>query len=232
MSNPLAFIIHINPIQSKNTNKNKAKPGEKTRKLFDGGGLYIQIEPSGGKLWRYKYRFDGKEKTLYLGIYPDVTLQEARARHQEARKQLTQDIDPAAAKKAMKAARGERAANSFEVVALEWFDRWKNGKAAGTVQRALSILEKETFPYIGNRPISEIKTPDILTVLRRIEDRALIVKAHKAKDAISLVFRHAVQTGRAEYNPCDNLRGALQPVRKKIFPTFTEPTQVAERPRV
>ena len=209
-------------------NIKKAKPGDKTRKLTDGGGLFIQIEPTGGKLWRFQYWHDGKRKLLALGKYPDISLAEARERHQEARKQLAQGIDPTAAKKAVKAAGVERAANSFEVIAREWFDRWKGDKSKTTIQRALSILEKETFPYIGNRPISEIKTPDILTVLRRIEDRALIVKAHKAKDAISLVFRHAVQTGRAEYNPCDNLRGALKPVRKKNYPTLTEPAQVAE----
>ena len=213
-------------------NIRKAKPGDKTRKLSDGGGLFIQIETTGGKLWRFQYWFEGKRKLLAFGKYPDISLQEARKRHQEAREQLAQGIDPAAAKRAQKAASADWAANSFEVVAREWFERWKGNKSAGTIQRALSILEKEIFPYIGRAPISGIKAPDVLAVLRRIEDRALIVKAHKAKDAISLIFRHSIQTGRMEYNPCDNLRGALQPVRKKNFPTFTEPAQVAELLRI
>jgi len=208
-------------------NIRKAKPDEKTRKLFDGGGLFLQVEPTGGKLWRYKYRFEGKEKTLYLGKYPDVPLQEARKHHQTAREQLAQGIDPAAAKQAQKAAGKERAANSFEVVAREWFDRWKNTKADDTVTRALYALEKDILPYIGNRPVSEIKTPEVLAVLQKIENRGRISLAHKTKDVISLAFRHAVQTGRCEYNPCDNLRGALQTVQAKHMPTLTEPAQVA-----
>ena len=122
-------------------NIKKAKPEEKTRKLFDGGGLYIEIVSSGGKLWRYKYRFDGKYKLLALGKYPDVPLQEARKRHIEAREQLAQGIDPSALKKAQKAAGAEWAANSFEVIAREWFTRWKENKADGTVKRTLSALE-------------------------------------------------------------------------------------------
>jgi integrase len=209
-------------------NIKKVNPGEKTRKLFDGGGLYIQVEPTGGKLWRYKYRFDGKEKKLTLGIYPDVSLQEARKRHREAREHVAQGIDPSAVKKAQKAAGKERATNSFELIAREWFARWKDDKAAGTVSRALSALEKDVIPYIGSRPVSEIKTPDALAVLQRIEDRGRVKMARKVRDVISMVFRYAVQTGRAEYNPCDNLRGALKPVKVKNFAALTEPAKVAE----
>jgi integrase len=209
-------------------NIKKAKPGDKRRKLVDGGGLYVLIEPTGGKLWRFDYRFEGKRKTLALGKYPDMPLQDARKRHQEAREHLAQDIDPAAAKQARKAAGAERAANSFEVVSREWFLRWKDDKAAGTISRALSALEKDVIPYIGSRPVAEIKTPDVLAVLQRIEDRGRINLARKVKDIISQTFRYAVQTGRAEYNPCDNLRGALKPVRGKNRPALTEPAQVAE----
>ena len=210
------------------TNIRKAKPGDKARKLSDGGGLYVLIEPTGGKLWRYKYRFEGKEKLLALGKYPDVSLAEARKRHQEAREQLAQGIDPSAAKKAQKTAGAERAANSFEVIAREWFERWKGDKVKGSVSRALSILEKEAFPYIGKTPISGIKTSDVLALLRRIEERGLVVKTHKAKDVISAVFRHAVLTERCEYNPCDNLRVVLKPVRAEHFAALTEPAKVGE----
>ena len=209
-------------------NIKKAKSGDKARKLYDGGGLYLQIETTGGKLWRYKYHFDGKEKLLAFGKYPDVSLQEARKRHSEAREQLAQGVDPMAAKKAQKAAGKERAANSFEVIAREWFERWKCDKAAGTIQRALSSLEKDVIPYIGGRPVSEIKTPDALAVLQKIEDRGRVKMARKVRDVISMVFRYAVQTGRAEYNPCDNLRGALKPAKVKHFAALTEPAKVAE----
>ena len=209
----------------------KAKPGDKARKLSDGGGMYLHIESvekGGGKLWRYQYRFDKKQKLLSLGKYPDVSLQEARRRHREAREQVAQGVDPAAVKKAQKVAGEERAANSFEVIAREWFERWKGDKAAGTVSRASAILEKDVVPYIGNRPVSEIKTPDVLIVLRRIEDRGREKMARKVRDVISMAFRFAVQTGRAEYNPCDNLRGALKPVKVNHFAALTEPAKVAE----
>ena len=124
----------------------KAKPGEKTRKLTDGGGLYLQIEPTGGKLWRYDYRFDGKRKTLALGRYPDISLQEARDRHQEARKQLAQGVDPSAAKQAQKTAGKERAANSFEVIAREWFEIWKTGKNAQHAGHVAFQLERKRCP--------------------------------------------------------------------------------------
>jgi integrase len=209
-------------------NIKKAKPGDKTRKLSDGGGLYLQIEPTGGKLWKYKYRFEGKEKKLALGKYPDVSLQQAREWHQDARKLLANGVDPGALKKAQKAAGEERAANSFEVIALEWFSRWKDDKAAGTVSRAAAILKKDVNPYIGGRPISEVKAPETLAVLRRIEDRGCGKMARKVRDVLSVVFRYAVQTGRIEYNPCDNLRGALKPVSAKHMAAITEPAKVAE----
>ena len=209
-------------------NIKKAKPGDKARKLFDGGGLYIQIEPTGGKLWRFKYRFDGKEKRLALGKYPDVILQEARKRHQEAREQLAQGIDPSEAKKAVKTAKGERAANSFEVVAREWLETWKKDKTADHSKRALTRLEKDVFPWMGGRPVSEIKAPEVLDVCRRIEKRGAIETAHRVKVVISQVMRYAIATGRADRDPCPDLRGALQPVQPQPHPSLTEPEEVAE----
>jgi hypothetical protein len=130
-------------------NIKKAKPGDKVRKLSDGGGLFLQIETAGGKLWRYKYRFEGKQKLLALGKYPDVPLQEARKRHQEAREQLAQGIDPSSAKKAMKTAIGERAANSFEIVAREWLEMWKKDKTEDHSKRTMTRLEKDVFPRMN-----------------------------------------------------------------------------------
>ena len=209
-------------------NIKKAKPGEKSRKLFDGGGLYLQIEPTGGKLWRYKYHFDRKEKLLSFGKYPDVSLQEARKRHQEAREQLTKGIDPAAAKKAQKIAGTERTANSFEVVAREWFEVWKVDKAECHYKKVIGRLEKDAFPYIGGRPIAEIDAPEVLRLVRRIENRGVCETARRVKENISQVMRFAIATGRADRDPCPDLRGALKSATVKHMPTLTEPDQVAE----
>jgi len=137
-------------------NIKKAKQREKPYKLSDGGGLYIQIEPTGGKLWRYKYRFEGKQKLPAFGKYPDVPLAEARKRHQEARGLLAQNIDPSAAKKARKLAGAECAANSFEVIAREWFNTWKTDKNEGHYSKVIARLEKDVFPYIGGRPVTDV----------------------------------------------------------------------------
>ena len=209
-------------------NIKKAKPGDKGRKLFDGGGLYLLIETTGGKLWRYKYHFNGKEKLLTLGKYPDVSLQEARKRHQEAREQLAQGVDPMAARKAQKAAGVERAANSVEVIAREWFDTWKVDKTEGHYSKVIARLEKDIFPYIGGRPVAEISAPEVLAVCRRIEARGAIETAHRAKENISQVMRFAIATGRADRDPCPDLRGALKPVQAKHMASITEPAKVAE----
>jgi len=209
-------------------NIKNAKPGEKTRKLYDGGGLFLQIETTGGKLWRFKYRFAGKEKLLALGKYPDVGLQEARKRHREAREHVAQGIDPSALKKALKATGKERAANSFEVVAWEWFEIWKDDKVESHIANTLARLKKDVFPYIGGKPVAEITAPDVLAVCRRVESRGAINTAHLAKQAISQIMRYAIATGRADRDPCPDLRGALKVIQVKNMPTFTEPEQVAE----
>ena len=205
----------------------KAKPGKKTRKLTDGGGLYLQIAPTGGKLWRFDYRFEGKRKTLALGKYPDVSLQDARERHQEARKLLSQGVDPMATKRAQKAAGKERAANSFEAVAREWHEVWKTDKTPHHAALATIQLEKHVFPYIGGRPITEISVPEVLTVLRRVEERSIDM-AHRMKTIISMIMRYAVGTGRADRDPCSDLRGVLKPrPKKENFATVLEPAQIA-----
>ncbi|MCL1893715.1 MAG: integrase arm-type DNA-binding domain-containing protein [Holophagaceae bacterium] len=209
-------------------NVKRAKPGDTAYKIFDGGGLYLQVEPTGGKLWRYKYRFDGKEKKVHFGKYPDVSLLEARRRHREAREQLAQGIDPAVSKKALKSAKGELAANSFELVGREWFQMWKQDKSEKHSLRNITNLEKDVFPYIGKRPIAEIKAPDILEVCRRVEKRGAIETAHRVKVVISQVMRYGIVTGRAERDPCPDLRGALLPVHHQPLPSLTEPDKVAE----
>lgn len=205
-----------------------AKPGDKPVKLFDERGLYLEISPTGGKWWRLKYRFDGKEKRLSLGVYPDVSLKEARNRRDTARKLLTDGIDPSENRKAQKSARADRAANSFEVVAREWFAKYSTTWAENHGNRIIRRFERDIFPWIGGRPIAEITAPELLTVVRRIESRGALETAHRALGNCGQVFRYAVATGRAERDPSGDLRGALPPVKGGHFAATTEPKRVAE----
>lgn len=204
-----------------------AKPGSKTRKLSDGKGLYLEISPRGGKWWRYKYRFNGKEKRISLGVYPDISLSEARDRLLDARKLVANNIDPSEARKAEKAAGTERTANSFEVIAREWFETKRSGWADSHSKKIIGRLEKNIFPWIGSRPITEITAPELLTTIRRIESRGVVETAHRSLQHCSRVFRYAVATGRAERDPASDLRGALVAANGKHFAAVTEPMQVA-----
>lgn len=205
-----------------------AKPGDKARKMFDGGGLYLEVAPSGGKWWRLKYRFDGKEKRLSLGVYPDVSLKDARARRDEARKLLANEIDPSENRKAQKAAKIERAGNSFEVIAREWFAKHSANWSANHANRIIRRLERDIFPWIGGKPVADITAPQLLEAVRRIEQRGALETAHRALGNCGQVFRYAVASGRAECDPSGDLRGALPPVKGTHFASVTEPKQVAE----
>ncbi len=187
-----------------------AKPGAKPAKLFDERGLFLLVTPTGGKWWRLRYKFDGKEKLLSLGVYPDVGLKEARTRRDAARKLLADDIDPGEHRKATKATKVERAANSFEVVAREWYGKFAPNWAEHHGDRILRRFERDIFPWIGGRPIAEIKAPELLAVVRRIEDRGAIETAHRALANCGQVFRYAIATGRAERDIAADLRGALR----------------------
>lgn len=205
-----------------------AKPADKPRKLADGGGLYIEVAPSGGKWWRFKYRFEGKEKRLSFGVYPDVGLKDAREKHAEARKLLAAGVDPSANKKAAKAAQGERAANSFEIVAREWFDRhapnWKENHSSKIIRR----LEVDIFPWLGARPIGEVTAPELLAVIRRIESRGALETAHRALANCGQVFRYAVATGRAQRDTAADLRGSLPSAKEKHHASITDPKAIGE----
>ena len=205
-----------------------AKPGEKTVKMFDERGLYLEVSTSGGKWWRLKYRFDGKEKRLSLGVYPDVSLKDARERRDAARKLLADGTDPSENRKAQKSARADRAANSFEVVAREWFAKYSATWAKDHGNRIIRRLERDIFPWIGGRPVAEIAAPELLTVVRRIEDRGALETAHRALGNCGQVFRYAVATGRAERDPSGDLRDALPPVKGEHFAATTEPKRVGE----
>jgi integrase len=204
----------------------KAKPVEKTVKLFDGGGLYLEITPAGGKWWRLKYRYNGKEKRISLGVYPDVGLKEARDRRDSSRKLLANEVDPSENRKAMKAGRLERSANSFEVVAREWFAKHAPSWAASHANKIIRRLERDLFPWLGPRPIAEITAPELLASLRRIESRGVLETAHRALQNAGQVFRYAVVTGRAERDLSGDLRGALAPWKPQHYPAITEPKEI------
>jgi integrase len=204
----------------------KAKPEAKPRKLFDERGLFLLVKPNGGKWWRFKYRFDGKEKQLSLGVYPDVSLKDARDRRDEARKLVANSIDPSEDRKAEKIANG--GGNCFEAVAREWYAKYSTNWSANHGERIIRRLERDIFPWIGDKPIAVVSAPELLSVIQRIEKRGALETAHRALGNCGQVFRYAVATGRAERDPSGDLRGALPPAKGEHFAAVTEPKQVAE----
>ena len=205
----------------------KAKPEAKTYKLTDGGGLYLLVKEA-GKYWRLDYRHGDKRKTLALGVYPDVTLARAREKRDEAKKLLADGIDPGELKRATKTQNAERATNSFEAVAREWYAKHAPGWAAGHSDKVIRRLERDVFPWIGGKPIADLAAPDVLAVLRRIESRGVLETAHRAQQNCGQVFRYAVATGRAVRDPTADLRGALPPWKKANFASITDPRAVGE----
>lgn len=201
----------------------KAKPAEKAVRLYDAGGLYLEIAPAGGKWWRLKYRYGGKEKRLSLGTYPDTGLADARRKRDEARRHLADGIDPGAQRKAAKAATAAREANSFELVAREWYAKQRPKWADSHAEKVLLRLENDVIPWIGGRPVDEITAPELLQVANRITDRGAIETAHRAMQYCASVMRYAVVTGRAVRNPATDLRGALPATRKTHHAAITDP---------
>jgi integrase len=200
----------------------KAKPKEKPSRLADEKGLYLEIMPNGSRYWRMKYRFAGKEKRLAMGVYPDISLAEARDRRDQARKLLANGVDPGTAKQESKRAAKAATENSFEAVAREWFTKHSPRWVESHSEKIIRRFERDVFPWIGNRPIAHITAPELLTVLRRIEDRGAIDTAHRAHQNCGQVFRYAVATGRAERDPSSDLRGALPPASKRHHAAITD----------
>lgn len=203
-----------------------AKPAEKPRRLFDGGGLYLEVSPAGGKLWRLKYRYGGKERRLALGIYPDTGLKDAREKRDAARKLLAAGVDPGEQRKAEKAAGEERAANSLEVVAREWHAKQSATWVELHASRIMLRLENDIFPWLGSRPIADITAKELLTTVNRIVDRGAVESAHRVLQNCGQVLRYAIATGRAERNPVADLRGALPPVKQTHLAAITDPNAI------
>ncbi|OUL72181.1 tyrosine-type recombinase/integrase [Paraburkholderia hospita] len=207
-----------------------AKPRDKSYRLHDTGGLYLEVFPNGSKLWRLKYRFQGRENRLALGAYGtsklSVGLGAARAVRDEARLMLKQGDDPSVNRKRLKLDKQTQAANTFEAVANDWFNRMMSKKAESHRVKVKARLESDLLPWLGKKAITDITAPDILECLRRIEDRGARDTAHRALQNCSAVFGYAVASGKARENPAVHLKGALSPVKPGHFAAITEPESV------
>ena len=202
------------------------KPAEKPQKLFDGGGLFLLVTPTGGKLWRFKYRFGGSEKLLSMGTYPGTSLAEARQRRDQASILLAKGLNPSETKKAQKAA-GKQETETFEIIAREWHAKFSSSWAVSHTKATIRRLELFIFPWLGNRPINTITAPELLAALRRIEAKGALETAHRVKQVCGQVFRYAIATGRAERDPSGDLRGAIPPASGKHMATITDPKEIA-----
>jgi integrase len=198
----------------------------KSISLFDGGGLYLLITPSGGKLWRFKYRFNKKEKKLAFGSYPEISLQDARKKREEARRLLANNVDPDAVRKAQKQAITKEI-DTFEAVAHEWHIAFTPSWTARHGATIMSRLNHDLIPWSGSRPINEIKAPELLSVLRRAESRGALELAHRLRAIAGQVFRYAVATGKAERDSSGDLRGAIPPPKVKHHAAITDPKEAA-----
>ena len=205
-----------------------AKPKPKAYKLSDGGGMYLLVTPDGARYWRMDYRFAGKRRTLALGVYPTLTLSEARARREAARASLAKDVDPGVAKKAAQRATKLAGENTFEAVAREWIANQHKRLSPGYCALLLARFEADIFPQIGSRPIAEIDAPELLDALRKVEKRGAIETARRIRQYCGQAFRYAIATGRAKHDPSADLKGALispgRPSHHRAMPLAEVPT--------
>ena len=214
------------------------KPMDATLRLNDGDGLYLLVKPNGARWWRLDYSIGGNRKTLSIGVYPDTGLKAARDKADEARQQVAAGTDPSDIRKADKAqqakaleadrriADGIPAVDSFEEVAREWFAKFSAEWAPSHADKIIRRLERDIFPWIGKRPIAGVSAPDLLAVLRRIEDRGALETAHRTHHNCGQIFRYAIATGRAERDPSPDLRGALPAVKQTHHAAITEPKAI------
>ena len=210
----------------------KAQPKEKVYRLFDGHGLHIEITPKGQKWWRYKYLYNGKEKRMSLGVYPEISLKEARDRHMEERLKLAKGIDPSAARKVQKQQTFTSKTNTFEALGREWFETYKKGVTEGQSTRVIRRLDRDIFPFLGKLPIQDIKVADIKTALDRMTQRGVVESAHRALQNIHQILQLALITERIDRNVATNLSSLLPAKQVKHFSAITDPKRVGELMRM
>jgi hypothetical protein len=205
-----------------------AKGQIKPRKLSDGGGLHLLVNPDGSKYWRLAYRWHGKQRTLALGVYPAVGLMEARAARDKAKRDLAANIDPSVVKRERKRAAKIATGNTFEAVAREWHENWKDARSPYYAAQILRRLEANAFPAIGRRPIAALEPPELLDMLRKVEKRGVNETARRLKQLVGQIFRFAIVTGRAKRDPSVDLKDALratgEPQRHRAMPLSELPT--------
>jgi integrase len=201
-----------------------AKPGEKAYKLYDGRGLFLFVTPTGGRLWRLKYRMRGREKLISLGAYPDVGLKRAREKRDEARELIADGIDPSAVRQERRSALLE----TFEAVAQEWLELQTKSLAPETISILGARLKSALYPYLGSKPVAEITAQELLGALRRIEARGRHETAHRVRALAGRVLRYAVATGRVQHDVAADLKEALAPVKTRNFASVTDPKRVGE----
>ncbi|KVH77560.1 integrase [Burkholderia ubonensis] len=216
------------PLTDAQVRNARYNPDGTGNRLSDGGRMYLQLDKSGAKYWRMNYRFAGKDKTLALGVYPDVSLAAARKKRDAAREKLAAGIDPNEAKRLEKRAARLAAANSFEAVARGWMDERKAVIEPAQQAKTLSRMEHDVFPWMGKRPIAEIDAPEILVVLKRIDSRGARFTAHRIRSEISRIFRYGIKEGHCKADPARDLINAIPPAQTTHFASITDPAKVGE----
>lgn len=205
-----------------------AEPKAKPYKMSDGLGLYLEVQPTGSRYWRFKYLFAGKQKRIALGVYPEISLKAARDATLEYRLKLRNNIDPAQERKQEKLFRKVSTENNFEAVGNEWLEKEKDGWSENHFNRSQSLFKNHLVPWLGVRPVSEITAPELLAVLRKIESRGILETADRTKTLAGQIFRYAIQTGRAERDPSQDLKGALKTPKTKHLAAIIEPKEVGK----
>ena len=209
----------------------QVKPTIKTQRLFDGGGLYLEVTQKGSKYWRLKYRFAGKENRISFGVYPAVSLKAARSMADATKKLLHAGTDPSHARKVTKATAKVAAANTFEAIAREWHGIKSSGWSKIHSTTVMDQLTSDVFPWVGLHPLGSIKAPELVALLRKIEARGSIDTAHRVRARLSDVFRFGIATGRAITNPAADVGAALKTIVKGHHPAITDPQRVGQMMR-
>ena len=203
----------------------KHKPDGKAKTYPDGGGLSLQVSTT-GKYWRYNFRFEGKQKTLSIGLYPDLSLDDARTLHLEARQLLVKGIDPASHKQEVKKQKQAVSRDSFQNIAMEWFKKFSFDWSDNYKNKTIRLLENELYPIIGKASIDSVEPADVLEACKRLTDEGKLHSAHKTKQIAGQVFRYGIATGKCKRDPAADLRGAIPPAKETSLPTLTKPSEI------